>query len=545
MISTLPKTVHKLVAVALFGLLLFPLAAQAQSGSLTLSVSPTLFDMTANPEQEWESVVRVINSNPYEISLYADVVNFAPQGESGQPKFLPLNKEESGGQTLAEWITLDKTEFTIAAEQIAEVPFRIKVPAGAPPGGHFGAILIGTKSLDTGSGKTAVETSQVVTSLIFLRVTGDIVEDGEIREFRTTKYISEKPTIDFELRFQNKGTVHILPQGEIKILNMWGEERGIIPVNRQTMFGNVLPNSIRKYTFSWSGEWSLADIGRYRAVATLAYGNESRQFASSEVAFWVLPWKIATVILVTIIGFIMLMTWAIKLYIRKMLTIAGVSPGTPYLVPQENLKRRAQKKVSVVAPFEEGILDLRQRFTESVGWGEKISTMVGFVVKYRIFFAVSIALIVFITVAILYARTASVEERAYEVVIDNSDTNITISSEQVQYETLKNAMPATENISAVKEFPKIKIINQSGVSGLAAELRVKLESSGYEVAELSNEMTKSEANTVIVYAPEYDSEALELSRQVYGALLSAYDGASGTETPIIIYVGEDLQNAVQ
>lgn len=489
-------------------------------------------------------MVRVINSNPYDITVYADVVNFTAQGETGQARFIPILETETQGQTLAEWVSISGSEFTIKAEQTMEVPFTIKVPENAPPGGHFSAILIGTKSLSDGAEATKVETSQVVTALIFLRVTGDIVEDGQVREFRSTASLSERPEMGFELRFQNLGNVQIIPQGEIRIFNMWGQERGIIPVNRQTMFGNVLPGQIRKYSFSWSGEWSLADIGRYTAVATLAYGDEQRQFASSETSFWVLPWKIVLTVLLVLAAFIMILVWSVKLYIRKMLAIAGVTPGAS--LPQDNYRYRTRrKKVSVVAPIEEGILDLSQRIKESESKTAQFATLLQFVREYRIFFLVATLVIGFIIVLIMYVQSASVTERAYQVVTHGIDADVAISSEQLEYESQKGQGTDVATTSVKADFPPIKIVNRSGVSGLAAQLRLRIETLGYPVVALDTELDANERNTVIVYAPEYVTEALALSADVYGALTSAYGEASGTETPIIIYVGTDLENAVQ
>lgn len=536
------KMFRKFIQISSIVALLIPLFGHAQNESLTLSVTPTLFNMTANPGQDWVSTIKVINSNPYELSIFTNVVNFEGQGESGKGKFIPVLDGETTNQALAEWVTLEMKEVIIPPEQTIEVPFHIRVPNDAAPGGHFGAILVGTKALDSGGSQTVVETSQIVTSLVFLRVTGDIVEDGAVREFRSAKYISEKPAMDFELRFQNKGNVHILPQGEIKISNMWGEERGVIPVNKQTLFGYVLPGDIRKYSFGWSGEWSLADIGRYTAVATLAYGEEGRQFVTSETAFWVLPWKIATLVLFTIIGFVMFMTWAIKLYIRKMLLLSGVSPELQSV--RSSRTKSKMRTISVVAPIEEGILDLRKSFAASRNWTDKFTNIAEFIARYKIFFLVVVAVIIFSGLIVWYIKSASTNERQYDVVIDGLDKEITISSEQLQYEGLKNDDDKTE-IKELKDFPSIKIVNQSGVSGLAAELRIRLESLGYPVVELTNELDKKEKNTVIVYAPEFSKEALELSGDTYGALTSSFDGASGTATPIIIYVGEDFKSAVQ
>jgi len=542
------KTISFLKLGTLLLAALVPVFTFAQT-SLTLSVSPTLFEMTANPGQEWTSTVRVINGNPYNLNIYVDVVNFQAQGESGQAKFLPVFTEETGGQTLAEWFRMETLEVTVPAEQTIEVPFKIQVPDDAPPGGHYAAILIGTKSLETSAGQTAVETSQVVTSLVFLRVTGEIIEDGIIREFRSVKKLAERPEMDFELRFQNRGNVHILPQGEIKILNMWGKERGIIPVNRQTMFGNVLPDSVRNYTFSWTGEWSLADIGRYKAIATLAYGEDGRQFASEQATFWVLPWKIVGSVLLLVIGFIMLLTWSIKLYVRKMLSMAGLpvnsSESVSHQVEHRVVNVQKKKKISVVAPLQEGALDLRQRFRDSVTWSDKFRGVTSFIALYKIFFIVKLTIIVFAMIVTWYMKAAAVPERPYEVIIQGPGEEVQISSEQIEYEARKEIESIVAEEGVLESFPSIRIINQSGVSGLAADLRLQLEAKGYPIIELRNDFEQVEKNTVIVYAPEFAQEALVLSADVFGALLSAFDGASGTDTPITIYVGKDLQNAVQ
>lgn len=535
------KKLNKLLLVALLVLGLSG-SAKAQD-ALTLSVSPTLFEMTANPGQDWKSTVRVVNANAYEIKVYVDVINFEAQGETGQVKFLPLLDKETEGQTLAEWIHPEMKEVTIPAEQTMEIPFAISVPPNADPGGHFAALLIGTKSLDNGGKQTLVETSQVVTSLVFLRVTGDINEKGVIREFRSTQSVVEKPKMSFELRFENSGNVQVLPQGDIRIFNMWGQERGVIPVNRQTMFGNVLPKQIRKYSFNWEGEWSLADMGRYKAVATLAYGLESRQFANSETTFWVIPWKILLLILLLLVGFITTMTWAIKMYIRKMLTMAGLSSDTA-IIAQAKKDTRSTRKVSVVAPIEEGILDLRYRFNNSITWKEKLSSVVTFVKQYKIFFAIAITVLIFIIAVIMYIKSASVEKRGYEVTVESAGEDIKISSEQVEYDEKKNLDSVEPAPVDQRATPPLILVNQSGVNGLAAELRIQLESKGYTISDLSNDFTIKREKTVIVYAPKFAEEALEISRQIEGALLSAYDDAQ-EEMPITIYVGKDFESTVQ
>ncbi|MCA9357663.1 LytR C-terminal domain-containing protein [Candidatus Kaiserbacteria bacterium] len=564
MTSTLNKTSSLLASLLFFcGITFFPFASEAADGSVTLSVSPTLYEMSADPMQVWTSNVRVINPNGFDLDVYARVVNFEAQDETGRASFLPVLDAATTENTLAEWVHLDQDSYTIPAGQTVEIPFQISIPKSAPPGGHFGAIMIGTRPLSNASGQSSVETSQVVTSLIFLRVTGDVVENGSIREFRSSKRLAEKPEMSFELRFENTGNVHVLPQGEIRIFNMWGHERGVIPVNRQTMFGNVLPNSVRKYSFSWSGEWSLADIGRYTAVATLAYGEDGRKFTDAETAFWVLPWKAVGSVLLLICSFFYFLTWAIKLYVRKMLKLAGVTSVMSEQPAEMHQQTKARKQVaeagntdtrhiltngkakrlSIVAPFEEGMLDLRSRFKNSVTWREYTKQAWFFITAYKTFFIAAVLFAVFVSLAFWFLDSVK-EERGFNITIDGIDQNITLSSEQMQYENMRKESPATTQVK-MKGTPSITVINRSGVAGLAAEWRLRLEQEGYAVGELRNDLDAAESKTVIVYESSYTDEALVLSELLHGALLSANTNSDAKAEPLIIYIGNDLQNAVE
>ena len=261
---TLTSRAPSRLLVALFlAAVVFPVATHAQEAT-SLSVTPPLFQISAEPGQVWQSSIKVINTNDFPLTVYAQPVNFEAEGENGRGRFLPILEQETSGQTLAEWITVTDAPIVIEPESSKEVPFIVNLPETVPPGGHFAAIFIGTRP-PAEADSMAVRTAQVVSSLFFLTVSGDVIERGSIREFSVVDSFTEVPSSNFVLRFQNEGNVHVRPRGSITIYNMWGKERGVIPINQHSNFGNVLPSSIRKFEFSWAGEPSLADIGHYTA----------------------------------------------------------------------------------------------------------------------------------------------------------------------------------------------------------------------------------------------------------------------------------------
>ncbi|MCA9361236.1 LytR C-terminal domain-containing protein [Candidatus Kaiserbacteria bacterium] len=548
MILNFPKkrisylTGYIILVLGFFILFLNSVSAQ----SLSLSVTPTLFEMSAEPEQSWTSSVRVINNNPFDLSVYATVVNFSPQGETGQGQFIPLDKNELDGSTLGEWIDTPKGVIKIPRESSAEIPVKLQVPKEAAPGGHYAAILISTEPPKTEG--SAVHTSQVVTSLFFVRVAGDVVESGNVRSFRSVKRLVDKPSTTFELRFENTGNVHLQPRGEITITNMWGKERGIIPINRQTHFGNVLPNSIRKFEFTWNGQYSLADIGRYTAEVTLGYGQDAKQFSSRATHFWVLPLKGILLFIIVLVSLIWFIRFAIRSYVRRMLVLAGVDPNMRKSVPVSTSKLKGsdikiQRRLLVTTPITSGYKDLSTKLSTVKSLKDKLFVLVGFVRRYQVFFysLLAVGFMVFIILKFILIVTDS--DSVYEIVIKRGGEDIVVSSEQVIYERTSGGDKISSEFTVEEgnnQQYELVLVNASGKSGVAASLSFKLQELGYQVGDLKSDAENIKDRTVIVYSPKFSEDALALSKQLENALLSADDATADTDPTITVYIGKDL-----
>jgi LytR cell envelope-related transcriptional attenuator len=540
------KNLKFLFALALLAAWGNPSTIFAQE-AITLSISPTLYDMSAEPGQEWRSALKVVNVNPFDLTVYAEVVNFTPRGEGGDGRFIPIDQSDTDGVTIAEWFTISNEPIVIPREQTIEIPFTVKVPADASPGGHFAAILIGTKPIAREDGQARLQTAQMVTSLFFARVAGDVIETGSIREFTTTKSLLGTPEVTFSLRFENKGNVHLKPQGEIRIFNMWGEERGIIPINQYSNFGNVLPESIRKFIFTWKGEWSVSDIGRYTAVATLGYGAKEKQFTTSETVFWVLPIKLILGILIGLGLFFGLLTWLVRLYVRHMLVLAGVSIEEYDSVATRAHATQSSRKVStkptkpaIHAPLEAGILDLTKRLrVPETFWG-RLHEFGQFVIQYKLFFLGVTLLMLFIAVVTWYIKSANTEHRAYEVIYmqnENTPTE-TVSSEDIIYNQMRantTADAATSSTNGVT----VAIVNRSGEPGAGARARLIFENLGYEVNSLTADFSDIQERTVIVSSEGAYTEALAMSQVLKNAPVSLSNDANQT-SEIVVFVGSDM-----
>ncbi len=304
--------------LAVFSVLIQQVQAEDK---LSLTVTPPLIKINMDSGEFWSSSVKIVNINPRSLTIYAQVLDFKSGGGGGVEFIQKKDIQEGESFLLSQWLEINQGPFEIPAFQSKEISFSIKVPKDAEPGGHYAAILVGTKPTEKIEG-TAIQISSLVASLIMLNVQGEIVEEGRIREFSTEKIFYQKPEVEFTVRFENAGNVHVQPQGEIKIYNFFGKERGTILINQKTDFGNVLPNSIRKWNFEWKGEQGFFDVGRYKAVLVLGFGEEAKQTVSSILYFWVVPIKPTLGILGGFTLFIFLTALVIRAYIKRAIFIA-------------------------------------------------------------------------------------------------------------------------------------------------------------------------------------------------------------------------------
>ena len=260
--------------------------------------------------------MKVVNNNPYDVTLYASVMDFSAQGEEGQGKLTPIVRTEGeSARMLASWIDVSPDSFVVPREQSREVPFTVRIPQDAPPGGHYAAILIGTAPAGGASNGPTISVSSLISSLLFVRIKGDIIEKGYIQSFRAdrTVYLESEPEVRFALKFTNNGTVHVQPRGDIRITDIWGEV-ATIPINQDTAFGNVLPGGTRVYDASWRGS-----AGWYKAVATVTFGDEEHQNESGAASFIIIPLRPLLVFGAGLIALIGIIALLVRAYVRRSL----------------------------------------------------------------------------------------------------------------------------------------------------------------------------------------------------------------------------------
>jgi hypothetical protein len=286
-----------LLLIALLFALVNPISLKAQepTEAITLSVSPQLLELTANPGERLTNTFRLTNASEENLSIKTTPKNFTPLGEEGAVDLT----EERTNFSLAEWVTVSPETAQIPSNKTQDFEVTIDVPDTVEPGSHFGSVVFQTIPPEDDAAAALV--SQEIAPVILVKVAGDITETAEIVEFKSDgTFYSNESAVSLISRITNTGTAHFKPTGQIVIKNMFGSEVAKLELDKR----NVLPDSIRQFTNEWQLEGFK--LGRYTAELTLVTGvDDAIQTAST--SFTIFPYQtiIPITVLIAILGFIL------------------------------------------------------------------------------------------------------------------------------------------------------------------------------------------------------------------------------------------------
>ncbi len=240
---------------------------------------------------------RISDNRTFELSV-EDI-----EGSTDASQSVRLLGEAKGPYTLKDYISFPKNTITLKLGERARIPVTITVPENASPGGLYGSVLISTVQVNDKqpAGSTRSPVIARIGTLFFVTVPGEVTKSGETKELalKNNKLWYERGPIDFSVLYENTGSMHLNPYGELRITNLFGEEVGFVELD--PWFS--LPRSLRTREVKWDRELLF---GRYEATVNVNRGYDDIVDTKS-VVFWVLPWKIVasvfSIVFIVLFGF--------------------------------------------------------------------------------------------------------------------------------------------------------------------------------------------------------------------------------------------------
>jgi hypothetical protein len=312
--------------------------AHAQ-GTEGVEIKPGIVEDRVNPGETFRFTLSVKNLAPETKTYFLLTEDIVGVSDEGLPVFAP--EGQATGYEISKWIETPYPSITLQAGETGSVPFTVKVPLEATPGSHFGGLFFLTTPPKAGASGAAIGIQ--VGSVISLRISGDIIENARLREFSSGKMVYNTPNVDFNVRVENLSNVLLRPRGTIDITDMRGKQVAVVRVNDSQ--GAVFPETERLYRPVW--EYDSFAFGRYQAVLSLVYGEDSRKTISGVTTFWVLPLKLILTVLGSLLGIVLVLYFVVRSYIAKKLRDMGVPAGKEYYGKRYN--RSASRMMAIVA----------------------------------------------------------------------------------------------------------------------------------------------------------------------------------------------------
>lgn len=312
-------------------------AASAADASLNLITSPLPINLSTEPGHTVSTDLRVKQNGTVTEHLKVSLMKFGAYGDTGKPQLL----DRGPGDDYFDWVKFDKSSFDAAPNVWQTLHMTINVPKTAAFGYYY-AVVFSRAGDDKNPGTARTNAINGGSAVLVLldAVVPNAKRQLSLVSFATDHRFYEFLPSSFSVKFNNTGNVHLVPHGNIFILQ---GNKQIAALDLNDEQGNILPNSKRILTNDWvdgfphyeptvvDGKvkvdknglkvnhlvWSNAGagakdtvphlrFGRYTAHLFAVYDDGQRDVPmEATVSFWVIPWRfiLAVLFLLAVVGF--------------------------------------------------------------------------------------------------------------------------------------------------------------------------------------------------------------------------------------------------
>jgi len=277
--------------------------------SISIGTAPTSEKLKLVPGQKYNGELVVWNLTDKAID-YNVVIRGFKQIENQPGTAILLTEEEDTRSlyTATSWLKASVSELTLVPNKNEKIYYEINVPANATKG-EYTVMISFTSKNDAQLSGTGALTTLSAGMPVLIQIGDEFVENAELLDFSASNNFYECPDLTFYTRIKNLGDTHITPVGEIVLTNIFNQEITSIPFNPNGQ--SILRDNTGNYETTWNlGSFLTKDkaivLGPIKAKLIVTYRSFQPGFAplTSEISFWILPWKLISIALIAIITII-------------------------------------------------------------------------------------------------------------------------------------------------------------------------------------------------------------------------------------------------
>lgn len=300
------KKLLTLTLMAVVGCATLACGVAAGNGENSLTFGPTSQRVSLKPGEKYRSSVTVSNpaNSVKDINFILYVRPYSVVNDDYDPTF-----DQMGTYTqIVDWITLDKTEGTVAPNDNMEIGFTIQVPEDAPAGGQYAAIVAqDVTDLSDNGGGMQIGSISAIGSIVVADIAGQTREYGEIIENNLPGFSFNTP-YTASAGVKNNGNVHTDTKSVLQIWPLFSDEEIYTNEESEDNGKLVLPDTSRYFFNTWN---DAPVFGIFRARQTVTIFGETS--VNEKIIVLCPVWAL----FIAIFLIALLLIWFVTMMVRK------------------------------------------------------------------------------------------------------------------------------------------------------------------------------------------------------------------------------------
>ncbi len=266
------------------------MAAAEEGDTYRMRITPAKAEIgELTPGKAYSGELKVQNAGTKEFDYKAVAASYTVN--TADNKYTPDFETDSNYSYMAKWLTITPETGTVAPGEEAIVHYSIKVPADAPSGGQYAAILIQMVNSDADSESSNVEVAKQIGFVIYSQIEGNTIKSAKISDNKIPT-ISFNPTITASSVVENTGNVHAEANYVLQVFGLFGDEEVYTNEENPTT-ATVLPDTSRFNTQIWEGAPAL---GIFRVKQTVSILDQ--ESVTEKIVFLCPIWFLFIILLI-------------------------------------------------------------------------------------------------------------------------------------------------------------------------------------------------------------------------------------------------------
>lgn len=243
------------------------------------TVTPMSQDIALEAGQVYTGSIIVANPANAASDFHYKVVA-SPYSVVGEEYAADLETASSRSQ-IVDWIKIDNPTGVLKPNETTEVKFTITVPKTAPAGGQYVALMVSSAGNDMKSDGLTINNVFEMASLIYAKVAGETVRQGEVTEITIPGFVTATP-IATSATLTNEGNVHETARIALEVRSVFSATPIYPSAGEDGILTEVvMPETTRLITRNIEG---ISPIGIYEIKETVNYLGKNTTFSQTVVA---------------------------------------------------------------------------------------------------------------------------------------------------------------------------------------------------------------------------------------------------------------------